>query len=69
MLKQSIFAIPTELLHSHLRYIINHDEHFNCFMQRYNRMTTQDPAFPAPVALCEHHGHSNWNQTAEFSSV
>ena len=39
MLNRSIFPILTELLHSHLPYIINHHEHLSYFMQLYNTMT------------------------------
>ena len=40
MYKPSTFAILTGLLRSRLPYIINHHEHFSCFMQPYNTMTT-----------------------------
>ena len=38
-LKQSIFAILTGLLQSHLHNIINHHKHLSCFMQLHNTMT------------------------------
>ena len=38
--------------------------------QLYNRMTKQVLAFLYnALTLSEHQGHSNWNQTAELSSV
>ena len=51
MIKWSIFAIPRGLLHthSHLPYIFNHHEHFSCFMQLYNRMTTHFYTFPVSL--------------------
>ena len=38
-------------------------------MELYNRMIAQFLASCTPVILSEHQGHSNWNQTAEFTSV
>ena len=69
MLKRSIFSILTGLLHSHLIYIINLHEHLGCFMQLYNRMTPHVLLSRNPVTLCEHRGHSNWNQNVQFSSI
>ena len=69
MLKWSISATPTELLHNHLPNIINHHEHKSCLMQNHNRMTAQVFAFPDNhVTLSEHQVHSNWNQTVEWST-
>ena len=42
MLKLSIFAILTALLHSYLPYVIKHHEHLSRFMQLYNRMNAQE---------------------------
>ena len=41
----------TGLLHSHFPSIINHYEHFSCFMKLVNRMTAQVLAFKWPCDL------------------
>ena len=51
MLKRSIFAILTGLLHSHLPYTINHHKHLSSFMQIYNKMIAQVLVFLYPCDL------------------
>ena len=46
MLKQSIFAILTRFLSSHISYIIDHYECPSYFMPLYSEITAQVPAFP-----------------------
>ena len=65
MLTQSILVILASLLHSHLPYIISHQEHLSSFMQLYNRMTKHVLAFPYPVTVSKHQDH----HIVEFRSV
>ena len=46
VLKRSLFTIATELLNSHLSYIINYKQHLGCFIQLYNRYDSTCSNFP-----------------------
>ena len=52
MLKQSIFVIPTGLLHSHLPLALNHHKHLSCFMQLCNRSCTSADFLSLKYYLC-----------------
>ena len=66
LVQQSIFAILTGLLCSHLPYIINHHKYFELL---HANLEHTDCTSSSSVTLSEHRGHSNWNQTIEFSSA
>ena len=68
ILKWSIFAILTGLLHSHSPYIINHCNSFHYFIPFHNIITVQ-VLFHNLVTLKEGHGLSNWYQAVDVSHV
>ena len=68
MHKQSIFAI----LHTSLQSSSLHDQPSQTFELLHATLEQNDcksSAFPVTVTLREHQGHSNWNQTVQFSSA